>query len=88
MVYSAKGSERPFKPGIHPSRLGVKNPPGYHYRQEYRSGQNNFQVESPHSPVVYLRPTDLSAANWIPPRGTHQSVSFHKPFLSELKIRT
>jgi len=55
------------------------------YHQGAQSEQNNFQIESPHSPFVRLHPTDLFVPHRNPSRRADPSVSFHVLFLSNPK---
>ena len=56
------------------------------YRQAYGGGQNNFQVESPHSPLVRLRSIDLSTPRLSPSQRIEQCIGFYTPLLAELRF--
>jgi hypothetical protein len=67
--------------------LFLKKPRRDQCHKGYQSGQNNRQVESPHSPLICLRPVDLIALHWSPFRRIDQSIGFHRPLLSDGKPR-
>jgi hypothetical protein len=48
--------------------------------QGRQSGENNRQVESPHSPLVRVHPADLSATRWNPSHRTDESAAFTSRF--------
>jgi len=49
-------------------------------------GQNNFQIKSPHSPLVSLCPTALPIPGRNLSSSTHPSIGFHMPTLSQSRI--
>jgi hypothetical protein len=57
-------------------------------RKDDQCSQNNLYIESPHSTVVRLRPTNLSALRRSASHRADQSIGFHASILSELKTLT
>ena len=51
-----------------------------------KAAKKTSRLNLPHSPLVRLRPIDLSTPRWSPSQRTEQCIGFHTPLLAELRI--